>query len=90
MTVCILDDGKQVASGMAICSDLDQPCKKRGRAIAEGRAWKAWERQASLLPINRKKVIEQLAELDVLSWYKCHYQYYTKMLTKGRLAKKET
>jgi RPA family protein len=34
-------NGELLARGLAFCSFMDQPCKKRGRIIAEGRAMKA-------------------------------------------------
>lgn len=41
VTRCLLYNGGHTALGQAICSEKDNPCKKVGRAIAEGRARKA-------------------------------------------------
>lgn len=38
ITVCLIKDNGIVARGIAICSNLDQPCKKTGRTIAKTRA----------------------------------------------------
>lgn len=44
VTVCIVECGGKFARGVAICSPLDNPNKKIGRMIAEGRAFKALEK----------------------------------------------
>ena len=46
VTICRLrsDDGAY-GYGWAICSDADNPCKRTGRAIAEGRARAALQRR---------------------------------------------
>jgi len=41
VTRCLLYDGERFAFGQALCSKKDNPCKKIGKAIAEGRAKKA-------------------------------------------------
>jgi len=41
ITVCILKIGNQISRGIAICHYNDFPCKKIGRIIAQGRAYKA-------------------------------------------------
>lgn len=41
VTRCLLFDGNHFAFGQALCSKKDNPCKKVGRVIAEGRAKKA-------------------------------------------------
>ena len=41
VTVCLLQDGKYVSRGVAICAANDPVCKSKGRAIARGRAAKA-------------------------------------------------
>lgn len=39
VTICLIEDGEGVvARGVAICSELDQPCRKTGRGIASQRA----------------------------------------------------
>ncbi len=38
ITVCLLKANGDIARGVAICSDKDNPCKKTGRKIAKDRA----------------------------------------------------
>lgn len=38
VTVCLLKSNGNIAQGVAICSLLDNPCKKTGRKIARDRA----------------------------------------------------
>ena len=38
ITVCLIEEGGIIARGIAVCSNLDQPCKKTGRTIAKTRA----------------------------------------------------
>lgn len=47
VTVCILKGAYAVARGVSICSFKDMPCKRRGKAIARGRAHKAFIREKS-------------------------------------------
>ena len=56
ITVCLIEDHDIIARGLAICSDLDQPCKKVGRAIALGRACYALASTKSGLEVKRKKL----------------------------------
>lgn len=54
ITVCLIEDhGGIVARGISICSNLDQPCKKVGRAIAKTRAMSALVLERDSLAINR-------------------------------------
>jgi hypothetical protein len=81
VTVCLLldvQDGSyddtiwmktHVARGIAICSNLDAPNKKVGRAIAKGRALKALM-NGSHSPMLREEldiIQEQLEDVDLLS-----------------------
>lgn len=52
--VCLLVDGNKdvLARGISICSPQDQYVKRRGRAIACGRALKALKHSESSLPIH--------------------------------------
>jgi len=52
-TVCLIENEKEWARGVAICSELDSFMKKKGRHIAEGRARKALKRKVSTMPILR-------------------------------------
>jgi hypothetical protein len=68
------DDGKLIARGLAFCSFMDQPNKKRGRMIAEGRAMKALENATSdgssfaFLKSCRPEVEQILEESGVDLW----------------------
>ena len=44
VSVCLLAQSGDIARGVAICSPLDCPNKKRGRDISFGRAIQAFER----------------------------------------------
>ena len=59
VTVCLLEDNiHNTARGIAVCSELDAPNKKVGRAISKGRALKA------MLSGNHSPMIRE--ELDVI------------------------
>lgn len=52
VSVCLIDDGEgAVARGVALCSDMDQPCRKTGRGIAAQRAQAALKDYRDRLPI---------------------------------------
>mgnify|MGYP001583018525 CR=1 FL=1 len=54
VTICRLRNDKgRYGYGWAICSDADNPCKRTGRAIAEGRA------RAALLHKDYKKPFQE-------------------------------
>lgn len=53
ITVCLIEYHGLIARGMAICSNLDQPCKKVGREIATERACYALANRKDSLAINR-------------------------------------
>lgn len=76
ITVVLLKDGDSVARGIAICSKLDNPCKKAGYNRAKGRAVKAMQRKESCEPIIREEAIDvlfsTLDEYDQL-YPKCHF-----------------
>ena len=55
VTVCLLDDGDMVARGVAICSNMDQPCRKTGRSIAAQRAQAAMDDCQTRLTIATKR-----------------------------------
>ncbi len=53
-TRCILVDGDKAAFGMAMCSDKENPSKKVGKAIAEGRAKKLlFKEKVEMLPTRK-------------------------------------
>jgi hypothetical protein len=52
ITCCYIITPDGCARGMAICSDADNPNKKVGRQIAEGRAFRALVHQKSFDPIR--------------------------------------
>ena len=53
ITVCLIRVGNDIGRGIAICSDLDQPCKKIGRAIAKTRALYALAKEKNWCEIGR-------------------------------------
>jgi len=53
ITVCLIRVGNDIGRGIAICSDLDQPCKKVGRAIAKTRALYALAKEKNSCKIGR-------------------------------------
>ena len=56
VTVCILRNSiGEIARGVAICSRLDNPNKKIGKAIARGRAEKAMNQEKSTDVIDRSE-----------------------------------
>ena len=55
ITVCLIeDDSGSIGRGIAICSGLDQPCKKTGRVIARTRAAFATATQGNSCEIKRE------------------------------------
>ena len=76
VTVCRLrDDEGKYGYGWAICSDADNPCKRAGRAIAEGRARAALLHKAHIKPLESGEnfawvyspKVSRLSALNVLS-----------------------
>jgi len=75
VTVCLLQANGDIARGIAICSVLDNPCKKTGRKIAKDRATHAMRTRRNTCPIHRpgihigfRRVGEQLP--SVFNWSK--------------------
>ncbi len=64
VTICEEEVGGLKSVGIAICSMRDNPCKATGRAIAAGRAKKAWTHGKSEDPIEREDVCSMLTSLD--------------------------
>ena len=65
VTVCLLkDDGGNIGKGVAVCSSLESPCKRRGRQIARGRAMQALTRKDTVLPIMRHDALWVLNDTD--------------------------
>ena len=60
VTVCLYSTSCDYARGIAICSERDEPNKKIGRAISQGRAFKALELNETSDPIVRDRAIGQL------------------------------
>jgi hypothetical protein len=68
MTVCIAvnaEDGIIVSRGVAICNSKDSFCKKKGRKLAQVRAWAAMNVKKNLLPIKMGKGVDNA--LDIVS-----------------------
>lgn len=60
ITTCLLvDDEGVVSKGAAVCSALDVPCKKIGRAIAKTRAVFA-QKEGGRREFERTKALEQI------------------------------
>ena len=53
ITVCLIEKLGEYYRGVALCSELDQPCKRVGRNIAEGRAISALKNIKNTLPLKR-------------------------------------
>jgi len=53
ITVCLIRVDFEISRGIAICSDLDQPCKKIGRAIAKTRALYALAKEKNSCEMGR-------------------------------------
>lgn len=76
VTSCLIldDSGELLARGLAFCSFKDQPCKRRGRMIAEGRAMKAVDFATSdgssfgFLKADRPEVEQILEESGIDLW----------------------
>ena len=56
ITKCILVKGGEIALGVAVCSEKDQPNKVAGRKIAYGRAKYALNVKKNVLPIETDRV----------------------------------
>lgn len=80
MTVCLLKDDKgNIARGVAICSNLDNPLKSEGRKLAKERALAAMHSEglANKLKVGSPNFYEAVTWVgaDGLEWleYKCEY-----------------
>ena len=60
VTICLIEERDRIARGVAICSQLDQPCKKTGRGIAGQRAQAALYSKETRLEIATKRAKEIL------------------------------
>jgi len=66
VTVClVMDEENNVGRGIAICSNKDIVCKKRGRSIAKIRAIHAMKIKKNALPIARKDADAIIAEAEI-------------------------
>ncbi|KKM32240.1 hypothetical protein LCGC14_1565890 [marine sediment metagenome] len=54
VTVCLMQSNINFSRGVAICSNLDSPCKRVGRNIAHERASHAMKVQGSTCPMGRE------------------------------------
>jgi len=76
VTVCILKEEAKFARGVAVCSDKDISCKRIGRAIAKGRAKKAFRESGSSALVRRGIARDILHSVGISSYwnsYKSHY-----------------
>jgi hypothetical protein len=76
-TVCLLVRMNDfvIGRGVAVCSSLDQFDKKIGRAIAQGRARKAFEENSTGRPMLRTEVIELSNECKAPMMFKSFISY---------------
>ena len=75
ITVCLIRIGNAMARGIAVCSDLDQPCKKKGRTIARTRAIYALSKEAHGCEIKREELYNSIImDNFVPELYKSCYQ----------------
>ncbi len=72
VTGCMLKDGVRTAIGRAICSRLDNPSKKIGRAIAKGRATRAMLREENGHEVVREEALSQIGTTDANS-FDCYF-----------------
>lgn len=68
VTVCLLMDVENglVSKGLSICSGNDNPCRSKGRAIAEGRAVQAMMNGSTGGKVIRKEALETIYEVGVI------------------------
>ena len=61
LTICLIinETGQAISKGLAICSKLDMPCKKVGRAIAKTRAAWAFENKTNNCKIGRQDLLDR-------------------------------
>ena len=70
VTVCLLSSGQAYSRGIAVCSNMDQPCKRKGRQIAKGRAIQALKTGENTNAIKTLKAWEILNQtLFVTHWF---------------------
>lgn len=72
VTICLLQENGVACRGVAICSPLDSPNKKLGRAIALGRARRALQKQKSGMPILRT-VARQVTQSAIAAMHNNDY-----------------
>jgi hypothetical protein len=82
-TVVVSGSGDVIVRGVAICSDSDSLCRRRGRDIAKGRALKAFVRMESGSPVVRSEAKGILKSLPLVG-LEC--QELIELLKKGKHA----
>lgn len=81
ITVCLIKSSVDavdcIARGVTVCSDSEMPIKKRGRAIAKGKAMQALFHKVSGEPVKRTEALKVLERMQIgsliLSEGKCAY-----------------
>ena len=78
VTVCLLQVNGDISRGVAICSFLDNPCKKTGRKISRDRAIHAMKTRVENCEIdttNAHLVLSSVSEESVgmFNWVKSAY-----------------
>ena len=63
VTICVLSHDGNMAIGFAVCAENDNPCKKIGKQIAQGRAYVALRRKRNLYPVKRVGIWSKLTTL---------------------------
>lgn len=75
VTVCLLTGVDKsgftevYSRGVAVCSPLDIPCKKKGRVLAKGRAVKAIKNHGTSEPIKRIEPTKVMWEAGISEKY---------------------
>ena len=91
VTICLMTDNGDWSRGMAICSPRDNPCKKRGRAIAYCRAKEGFRHRSFRDPIVRDEAIliiettmpYEITRFDYKSDFRPTPTYYELHLIRG-------
>jgi hypothetical protein len=66
ITVCLLEKNGEMARGVAVCSKLDNPCRKTGRKIARTRAQWALENKGNNCAIATSNCFRALWQAKIV------------------------
>lgn len=70
-TICVIPAGSYFVRGVAFCNPIDQFSRKKGRAIALGRAVKAIEKSCFSDPIPNRKPAWMLERMLGWTYFSC-------------------